>query len=133
MLYRSLTDPSIERDFAQAVVEGLAPDKGLYYPDGIPQLPEEFWLSDDDLQPWHLGAAMMAPLAAPILTEAELMDLLKDVLNFPLDLHEIEDNVYALELFHGPTHASKMSVRGSCRESWKGERQAAHHPRRHEW
>jgi len=50
---------------------------------------------------------MMAPLAAPILTEAELTDILKDVLNFPLDLHEIEDNVYALELFHGPTHAFK--------------------------
>jgi len=107
MLYRSLTNPSIERDFAQAVVEGLAPDKGLYYPERIPQLPEAFWLSNDDLQPWHLGAAMMAPLAAPILTEAELTDLLKDVLNFPLDLHEIEDNVYALELFHGPTHAFK--------------------------
>lgn len=107
MLYRSLTDPSIERDFALAVVEGLAPDKGLYYPERIPQLPETFWLSDDDLQPWQLGAAMMAPLADPILTEAELTDLLKDVLNFPLDLHEIEDNVYALELFHGPTHAFK--------------------------
>jgi threonine synthase len=107
MLYRSLTDPSIQRDFAQAVVEGLAPDKGLYYPERIPQLPEDFWLSDDDLQPWHLGAAMMAPLAAPILTEDELTNLLKDVLNFSLDLHEIEDNVYALELFHGPTHAFK--------------------------
>ena len=107
MLYRSLTDPSIERNFAQAVVEGLAPDKGLYFPERIPQLPEAFWLSDDDLQPWHLGAAMMAPLADPILTEAELSDILMDVLNFPLDLHEIEDNVYALELFHGPTHAFK--------------------------
>ena len=47
MLYRSLTDPSIERDFAQAVVEGLAPDKGLYYPEHIPQLPKAFWLCTD--------------------------------------------------------------------------------------
>ena len=107
MLYRSLTTPSIQRDFSQAVIEGLAPDKGLYYPERMPLLPEEFWLSDDDVQPWHLGAAMMAPFAAPVLTEAELTEILKDALNFPLDLHEIEDNVYALELFHGPTHAFK--------------------------
>ncbi|MGB2423603.1 MAG: hypothetical protein ACPH97_02645, partial [Flavobacteriales bacterium] len=107
MLYRSLTDSSIQRDFAQAVIEGLAPDKGLYYPERIPQLPKEFWLSEEDLQPWHFGAAMMAPLAAPVLTEADLTDILQDVLNFPLDLHKIENNVYALELFHGPTHAFK--------------------------
>ena len=107
MLYHSLTDRSLTRSFADAVVEGLAPDKGLYYPERIPSLPEDFWLSDEDLNPWDLGAAMMAPLAEGALSHDELCAMLKEVLNFPLDLHEIEDNVYALELFHGPTHAFK--------------------------
>ena len=49
MLYHSLTDARITRDFAQAVVEGLAPDKGLYFPERIPSLPESLWLSDEDL------------------------------------------------------------------------------------
>ena len=107
MLYHSLTDRTLTRSFADAVVEGLAPDKGLYFPERIPSLPEDFWLSDEDLNPWDLGAAMMAPLAEGALSQDELRAMLKEVLNFPLDLHEIEDNVYALELFHGPTHAFK--------------------------
>ena len=107
MLYHSLTDRSLTRSFADAVVEGLAPDKGLYYPERIPSLPEGFWLSEEDLNPWDLGAAMMSPLAEGALSHEELRAMLKEVLNFPLDLHEIEDNVYALELFHGPTHAFK--------------------------
>ena len=107
MLYHSLTDRNLTRSFADAVVEGLAPDKGLYYPERIPSLPQDFWLSDEDLNPWDLGAAMMSPLAEGALSHEELRAMLKEVLNFPLDLHEIEDNVYALELFHGPTHAFK--------------------------
>ena len=107
MLYHSLTDRQLTRSFAQAVVEGLAPDKGLYYPERIPSLPQNLWLSEEDLNPWDLGAAMMAPLAEGDLKHEDLLDILKDVLNFPLELHEVEDNVYALELFHGPTHAFK--------------------------
>ena len=107
MLYHSLTDRQLTRSFAQAVVEGLAPDKGLYYPERIPSLPQELWLSEEDLNPWDLGAAMMAPLAEGDLQHEDLLDILKDVLNFPLELHEVENNVYALELFHGPTHAFK--------------------------
>ena len=61
MLYHSLTDRTLTRSFAEAVVEGLAPDKGLYYPERIPSLPEGFWLSEEDLNPWDLGAAMMSP------------------------------------------------------------------------
>ena len=107
MLYHSLTDRTISRGFAQAVVEGLAPDKGLYFPECIPILPEDFWLSEDDLKPWDIGAAMMAPLAEGDVDHEALHGMLKEVLNFPLNLHEIEEGVHALELFHGPTHAFK--------------------------
>ena len=107
MWFHSLTNPDLKRDFGQAVVEGLAPDKGLYFPENIPSLPGEFWLSNEDLNPWDLGAAMMAPYAEGVLSHQELLDILKEVLNFPLSLHEVEENVYALELFHGPTHAFK--------------------------
>ena len=107
MLFRSLTDPTIQRSFAQAVIEGLAPDKGLYFPDRIPLLDKGLWLSEEDMQPWELGAAMMAPFTEEDLTQEALGDILKEVLNFPLDLVEIHDNVFALELFHGPTHAFK--------------------------
>ncbi|MDA0728349.1 MAG: threonine synthase [Bacteroidetes bacterium] len=107
MLFHSLSDPRICREAATAVVEGLAPDKGLYFPEHIPRLPMDFWLSEEDMAPWNLGVEMMAPFFGGALSHDELAPLLKDVLSFPLELHELEDGVYALELFHGPTHAFK--------------------------
>ena len=107
MLYRSLTDPSIQRGFAAAVVEGIAPDKGLYFPESIPQFSEDHWLAEEDLEPWQLGARMMHPFMPDWGAVEELELMLKDVLDFPIALHEIQDDVFALELFHGPTHAFK--------------------------
>jgi threonine synthase len=107
MLFHSLSDPRIRREAATAVVEGLAPDKGLYFPERIPVLSADCWLSEEDMAPWNLGVEMMAPFFGGTLTQEELAPLLKDVLSFPLELHELEEGVYALELFHGPTHAFK--------------------------
>ena len=107
MQFSSLSDSNIKRSFADAVVEGLAPDKGLYFPDHIPELPESFWFSCDDKNPWDFGAEMLAPYTEGCLTKTELREILRDVLNFPIPLHEIERGVFSLELFHGPTSAFK--------------------------
>ena len=107
MQFSSLSDSNIKRSFADAVVEGLAPDKGLYFPDHIPELPESFWFSYDDKNPWDFGAEMLAPYTEGCLTKTELREILRDVLNFPIPLHEIERGVFSLELFHGPTSAFK--------------------------
>ncbi|HIN41991.1 MAG TPA: threonine synthase, partial [Flavobacteriales bacterium] len=107
MQFSSLSDSSIKRSFAEAVVEGLAPDRGLYFPDEIPVLPEEFWLSSEDLNPWDFGVEMLAPYTDGCIDKDALREILKEVLNFPLPLQEIEDGVFSLELFHGPTSAFK--------------------------
>ncbi|MGY8887846.1 MAG: threonine synthase, partial [Flavobacteriales bacterium] len=107
MQFSSLSDSNIKRSFAEAVVEGLAPDRGLYFPDHIPELPEAFWFSHEDKNPWDLGAEMLAPYTEGCLTKEELREILRDVLNFPIPLHEIERGVFSLELFHGPTSAFK--------------------------
>ena len=107
MQFSSLSDSNIKRSFAEAVVEGLAPDRGLYFPDYIPELPEAFWFSYEDKNPWDLGAEMLAPYTEGCLTKEELREILRDVLNFPIPLHEIERGVFSLELFHGPTSAFK--------------------------
>jgi len=107
MQFSSLSDSNIKRSFAEAVVEGLAPDKGLYFPNRIPELPEEFWLSTEDKNSWDIGAEMLAPYTEGCLTKDELLEILRDVLNFPIPLHEIESGVFSLELFHGPTSAFK--------------------------
>ncbi|MBT6174627.1 MAG: threonine synthase, partial [Flavobacteriales bacterium] len=107
MQFSSLSDSNIKRSFAEAVVEGLAPDKGLYFPNRIPELPEEFWLSTEDKNSWDIGAEMLTPYTEGCLTKDELLEILRDVLNFPIPLHEIESGVFSLELFHGPTSAFK--------------------------
>ena len=107
MQFSSLSDSNIKRSFAEAVVDGIAPDRGLYFPDHIPELPEEFWFSYEDKNPWDLGAEMLAPYTEGCLTKKELREILRDVLNFPIPLHEIESGVFSLELFHGPTSAFK--------------------------
>jgi len=107
MQFSSLSDSNLKRSFAEAVVEGLAPDRGLYFPDSIPELPEEFWLSHEDKHSWDIGAEMLAPYTEGCITKKELREILRDVLNFPIPLHEIENGVFSLELFHGPTAAFK--------------------------
>ena len=107
MQFSSLSDSNIKRSFAEAVVEGLAPDRGLYFPDHIPELPEAFWFSYEDKNPWDFGAEMLAPFTEGCLTKKELREILRDVLNFPIPLHEIERGIFSLELFHGPTSAFK--------------------------
>ena len=107
MQFSSLSDSNLKRSFAEAVVEGLAPDRGLYFPDSIPELPEEFWLSHEDKNSWDIGAEMLAPYTEGCITKKELREILRDVLNFPIPLHEIESGVFSLELFHGPTSAFK--------------------------
>ena len=107
MQFSSLSDSNIKRSFADAVVEGLAPDKGLYFPDHIPVLPEAFWFSNEDKDPWDFGAEMLAPYTEGCLTKMELREILRDVLDFPIPLQEIEHGVFSLELFHGPTSAFK--------------------------
>ena len=107
MQFSSLSNSKLKRSFAEAVVEGLAPDRGLYFPDSIPVLPQEFWLSSEDRNSWDIGAEMLAPYTEGCIDKDELREILKDVLNFPIPLHEIEKGVFSLELFHGPTAAFK--------------------------
>ena len=107
MLFASLNTPSLKRQFSSAVIEGLAPDRGLYFPEKIPQIPTSLWLSQSRLDPWEIGAQMLSSFAAPELTQDQLEVMLRDVLNFPMPLHQIDDQSYILELFHGPTAAFK--------------------------
>ena len=107
MFFASLNTPTLKRQFSTAVIEGLAPDRGLYFPSDIPQLPLSLWLSEDRLEPWELGTQMMSPFASPEINQNQLEAILREVLNFPLPLHQLDDTSYVLELFHGPTAAFK--------------------------
>ncbi|MGB0248968.1 MAG: threonine synthase [Flavobacteriales bacterium] len=104
MNYFSLTSPSIRRDFASALREGLAPDRGLYVPERIPQLE---WSSLVGCALPELATRMLLPYVGEAITESRFFDLMEDALDFEIPLVQVHENVSQLELFHGPTAAFK--------------------------
>lgn len=91
----------------EAVMQGLAPDSGLYMPEKIPRLPASFW------QHWktYSRAAVAYEVASNFVgtevPEKVLKKIVEQTVCFDVPLVSIEDSVWTLELFHGPTLAFK--------------------------
>jgi len=93
--------------FEEAVVKGQAADGGLYFPSQIPQWHKEFIEVLPKFNRLEIAAYILKPYVGEFISEKELHNLLTDVLSFDFPLKQINDNIYALELFHGPTLAFK--------------------------
>lgn len=91
----------------EAVIKGLASDKGLFMPDTIPTLADEFIQSMHSLSFNEIGYKVIGTLMSGDLNEGEIKELVDHTLQFDAPLVEVEKGVYALELFHGPTLAFK--------------------------
>ena len=97
--------PAASLEFA--LFDGLAPDGGLYVPELLAP-----WTADDiehlpKLSLTELAIRVLRPFVSEEMSDAALDELARDALNFPVPLVAVEPNVYALELFHGPTLAFK--------------------------
>ncbi|MDE6576592.1 MAG: threonine synthase [Muribaculaceae bacterium] len=107
MHYYSTTGKSPEVTLEEAVVKGLAPDRGLYMPERIPVLPEEFFRRLPEMTLPEMAAEVAQALFGEDVEPAMLKALTEDAMNFPIPLVKVTDNIYSLELFHGPTLAFK--------------------------
>ena len=107
MKYNSLNKQAPTVTFDEAVIRGIAPDKGLYFPEEIPVLPKSFWDNIVHLSKEEIAVEVMKPFVGDSMDEATLTEIVTDVLSFDFPLVPIEDNVATLELFHGPTMAFK--------------------------
>jgi len=107
MKYYSLNRQSEEVSFREAVIRGIAPDRGLYFPERIDKLPKEVLNQIDTYSQNDLAFEMIRQFVGDEIPEKELKALIKDTLSFDFPLIEVEDDVYSLELFHGPTMAFK--------------------------
>jgi len=96
---------SVSLDYA--VLKGLANDGGLYMPERIPVLDDDFFtqLSQKSLHEISLSVAS-AFLENDVPAEV-LDEMVKDTMSFDIPLVQLDDNIYVLELFHGPTMAFK--------------------------
>src|SRR4029079_18883829 len=93
--------------FAWALFEGLAPDGGLFVPESVPG-----WSASDlarlpSMSLAEGGTCALTPYIGDELTPPRLLSIVADALSFQIPLVEIEPDVFALELFHGPTLAFK--------------------------
>ena len=107
MKYYSTNGNAPIADLQKAVVKGLAEDRGLYMPEHIKQLPKTFFDNIHSMRFQDIAYNVAANFFSEDVDEDALQDIVYDTLSFDCPMVKVEDNIYALELFHGPTLAFK--------------------------
>lgn len=107
MQYYSLHKQSPNVSFAEAAVKGQAPDKGLYFPVTIPQLPPSLLQNLRSYSKDELGFAVMQPYVGSDIPGAVLQTIVSETIHFDFPLVPVTSSIASLELFHGPTLAFK--------------------------
>ena len=107
MLYYSTNHQASRATLRDAVVRGLAEDRGLYMPEVIRQLPASFWDEIADLTFQEVAYRVADAFFGDDVAAGDLRGIVSDTLSFDTPLVPVEENIYALELFHGPTLAFK--------------------------
>ena len=108
MRYISLNHNSQPVDFKTAVMNGLAPDKGLYFPEEVISLPKKITDNIKSIDDHELCYEVIKGYIGQDFSKEELMQIIKKTIDFKIPLNKIGDNpIYSLELFHGPTLAFK--------------------------
>lgn len=107
MRYYSLNKTAPVVDFKEATIRGLAPDKGLYFPESIPAHDEIFFDQINNFTNEEIAFKVIQPFVGDVIPESELKTIVAETINFEIPLKKINETIFSLELFHGPTLAFK--------------------------
>ena len=107
MFYYSTNHKAARATLRDAVVRGLAEDRGLYMPEVIKQLPASFWDEMAEMTFQEVAYRVADAFFGEDVEAEALRKIVYDTLAFDTPVVKVEDNIYALELFHGPTLAFK--------------------------
>lgn len=107
MKYYSLNHKAPKTTFKDAVIKGLAPDKGLYFPEKITPLLHSFYDKFDHLSYSEIAFEAIKQFVLPEIPEDELKKIVEETLSFDFPIVPITNHISTLELFHGPTMAFK--------------------------
>ena len=107
MKYYSTNGNSPLATLEEAVVRGLAPDKGLYMPERIKTLPKAFFDNTQDMTFQDIAYNVASDFFGEDVDGDALQEIVYDTLSFDCPVVKVNDNIYSLELFHGPTLAFK--------------------------
>jgi threonine synthase len=107
MKYFSTNNFNHKVSLSEAVIKGLAPDNGLYMPEHIPVLSTELIGNMSEMSFQEIGYAVIGALFSEDLSLKQIHELVDHTLTFDAPIVKVEEDVYSLELFHGPTLAFK--------------------------
>lgn len=107
MKYVSTGGKATPVSFREALMQGQAPDGGLYFPEKIPHFGESFFTKILNVDFRGIAFRVAKPYVGDDIPEPVLESLIREALDFEIPLKKIEKNIHVLELFHGPTMAFK--------------------------
>ena len=107
MKYYSTNGNAPIADLHKAVVKGLAEDRGLYMPERINKLPQAFFDNIEKMSFQEIAYTVASAFFGEDVDPDALHDIVYDTLSFDCPVVQVKENIYTLELFHGPTLAFK--------------------------
>jgi threonine synthase len=107
MLFYSTNKKSPKVDFREATIKGLAPDKGLYFPEKIPAIAQDVIANFKTWSNQAIALHMIRPYVGHAIPPLTLDRIVSETVNFDFPLVQVEEGIQCLELFHGPTLAFK--------------------------
>jgi threonine synthase len=107
MLFYNLSKPSEKVDFRTATMQGLGAEKGLFFPETIPEFPSSWINSLENYTDQEIAWDVMSCYTGDSLPENVLKQIVAETIAFDIPLVALSENVFTLELFHGPTLAFK--------------------------
>lgn len=107
MNYYSLHHKAPKASFKEAVINGLASDKGLYFPESITPLPAGFFKNIEYFSNEEIAFEVIKQFVGDEIPEKKLKEIITETINFDFPVVPITENISTLELFHGPTMAFK--------------------------
>ncbi|TYB70031.1 threonine synthase [Bizionia gelidisalsuginis] len=107
MKYYSLNRKAKKVSFKEAVIKGLAPDKGLYFPEKTTPLPKDFFKNISQYSNEEIAFEAIKQFVTPDIPETVLKTIIQETLSFDFPIVTFDKTISTLELFHGPTMAFK--------------------------
>ena len=107
MKFFSLNNNTPPVNFEKAVRMGLAPDRGLFFPENIDPLPDSFWGGFLQMSKEEIAFAVISQFLGDEIPQPVLKEIIKETLCFDFPMVDLNDQIATLELFHGPTMAFK--------------------------
>lgn len=107
MKYYSTNNKKYQVSFQEAVTKGLSPDGGLFMPEVIPQLGNDFFQNLDKYSLQEIGFEVAKLFVDDEIPASNLRSIIDDAINFEAPVVGLDGNINILELFHGPTLAFK--------------------------